>query len=386
MYAGDAYLADIQNTPSMLGASSGNIPDSAFYGPSSAGSFMENVRRLVETSMGGDQESRITARDQINHVQPLSKLRINILSNEKDYILPSRRAADRLLLAYWEHMHVLYPFLDQAEFQETYESVWSGCISIPNEGLFLCSLNATFAIGTQLVGSDIFGEREKAADEFATRARASWTVLDPPSLLMVQSYLLLSLYYQSTHESHACWLLVGLAIRTALSLGLHHPETSAKVSEPKSQELIRRVWYGCVLMDRVVTMTYGRPSEVGPRTAAMVPFPRPTEGLSTLETHTVALGDFYSAILGLHEILHDVLFSFYRHNDSSKPTDGSATNYFGLSAGFSLYELDKRLHEWQDKLPHHLNWESSVQDRNIESASRRQTTVLQQRYRVLLVL
>lgn len=43
---------------------------------------------------------------------------------------------------------------------------------------------------------------------------------------------------------------MGAAVRTAQSLGLHLPETSAEVEDERERELWRRVWYGCVLMDR----------------------------------------------------------------------------------------------------------------------------------------
>ena len=73
----------------------------------------------------------------------------------------------------------------------------------------------------------------------------------PASVELVQYLLLTSQYLQSTNHPHQTWMVVGSAIRTAQSVGLHLVETSA-AQELEDRELLRRIWYGCVLMDRYV--------------------------------------------------------------------------------------------------------------------------------------
>lgn len=344
---------------------------------------MQNVRRFARQSSVRDAELDI---DTVAQTEPASTpvtAKAHSRINRIDYSLPSRKAADRLLSAYWQHFHILYPFLDQSGFQRYYENIWTGTVgSATDERLFMASLNAIFALATQLVGSTTYGERQAVAEVFADRARECCDVLETPSIPLVQSYLLLASYYQSTQEPHACWTLVGLALRTAMSMGLHHPETSSEMLDASARELMRRVWYGCVLLDRVLSMTYGRPSEIGPspRTATMVPLPQAIAELCFSEAETTVVGEFYTALIRLHEIQGDVLFSFYRHSDKSKAADGSIGNYFGGTTGYSLYELDTRLRDWEDGLPQALK----LSERGTAVSSwvtiRRQAVILQQRY------
>ncbi|KAI1045989.1 hypothetical protein LB505_013872 [Fusarium chuoi] len=78
---------------------------------------------------------------------------------------------------------------------------------------------------------------------------------EPGSLELVQCLLVTSQYLQSTYNPHQTWMVIGSAIRMAQGLGLHLPETSANRPDPGERELLRRIWYGCVLMDRILQKT-----------------------------------------------------------------------------------------------------------------------------------
>jgi hypothetical protein len=87
-------------------------------------------------------------------------------------------------------------------------------------------------------------------------------------------------------QFHQCWMVIGLAVRTAQSLGLHLPETSAQISSPRRQQMTRRFWYGCVLMDTTL-MTYGRPTMVKSHAATVVPLPLAASvSIHSVGTHT----------------------------------------------------------------------------------------------------
>lgn len=45
--------------------------------------------------------------------------------------------------------------------------------------------------------------------------------------------------------------------QAAQSLGLHLEETLLRLQSIREQELVKKVWSGCVLMDRAVCMTLG---------------------------------------------------------------------------------------------------------------------------------
>jgi len=65
----------------------------------------------------------------------------------------------------------------------------------------------------------------------------------------VQYLLVLGQYLQGMQKSVQAWTVHGLAITTALQLGLHSPRTNSGFSLLES-ETRKRVWYGCILLDR----------------------------------------------------------------------------------------------------------------------------------------
>jgi hypothetical protein len=54
------------------------------------------------------------------------------------------------------------------------------------------------------------------------------------------------------------WTLHGLAVKGAFALGLHSQQASQQFS-PLESEIRKRTWLGCILLDRVLSMTFGRP-------------------------------------------------------------------------------------------------------------------------------
>ena len=169
-----------------------------------------------------------------------------------DYNLPPRRTADRLVGVYWLYVDPLYPFLDRRKWESTYESLFAGTAITSDEGTFVATLNAIFALSTQLVESLDSEQRNSASDAYFRKAQEllDLNLWDSRSLDLVQFLLLMSQYLQSSSCPHQTWMVLGAAVRTAQSLGLHLPETSSEVTNERERELLWKVWYGCVLMDR----------------------------------------------------------------------------------------------------------------------------------------
>lgn len=160
--------------------------------------------------------------------------------------------------------------------------------------------------------------------------------------------------------------------------------------------MLRKVWHGCILMDRMLAMTYGRPCMIGPRSADAVPLPLAIDEEHLLagptRPHAVqaqrpAILDFYIWSLKLYDILHDVLYNFYTTDVSqSLPTHGLFDSYFGLSSSSegrpSLLEFERKLSRWESSIPEHLKIENSKQplEGGVEAVFHRQAVILHQRY------
>lgn len=360
-----------------------------FFGSSSVENFMQNVQKMVQQKIRGKDQLK-----EFPDTQPINTRALLAADHNKpgikpmEYVLPPRRRADVLLSVYWKYVHVLYPYLDKPQVQTEYEQLWRGDGSICEERSFVGLLNVIFTLSCLLDDSLAAEDREAAARTFYLRARELIDLVENGSIRSVQSFLLLGQYFQSTNASHPCWVFVGMAIRTAQSLGLHLAETSESVPNPSTRELLRRVWYGCVLMDRVVATTYGRPCMVGPRSATMVPLPISViqsphvpgqlgEQSESMEDFVVV--EFYILTLKLYEILHDVVFNFYAFNFQIQPLD--IDKFCGsLSEGHqSVFEIERRLFRWEQDVPEYLKVAQNRQEETANTVVRRQAVVLKQR-------
>ena len=353
-----------------------------------ARTFMQEVEKLVKEKLGGASQSASNvlgrSHDNPSPLVPGYELR----QRDLDYTLPSREQADSLLSSYWKYVHILYPFLDKSQMEEDYDKIWDHGDSITDKQLFLCLLNATFAISSRHVRS-ANSDPEPLAATFCLRARK---LLDIGicSISSVQSYLLLALYFESTDESHMCWMFVGLAIRTAQTLELHVFETSERESESRTRDLLRKVWHGCILMDREVSMLYGRSCMIDPKTAAAVPLPllmeeeslRLGDRLHTIQAQQTHAADFYISSLGLYDILHDVLLNFYSNESQRRLKIGhhDSRNFLSFEKNTAIFELQGRLSNWEKGIPEYLKVGHHSLDHEVNAVLVRRAIILHQRY------
>ena len=372
----------------IIGATLDEDSGEGFFGSSSAGTFMQNVMKMVQQKVG--EISGHPASSQHVHKQtPPASGHITVKLKPLDYVLPSRRRADILMSIYWRYVHVLYPYLDKMQMEEDYEKLWKAEGSITDERSYMCLINVIFALSSQLDNSTPIEGRPQLAYVFYARARELLDIVETGSVRSVQTLLLLGQYYQSTSEPHPCWVFTGLAIRTAQSLGLHLAETSKCVADIRTRELFRKVWHGCILMDRVVSMTYGRPCMVGPKAALTVPLPLPideeylvpeaTQGQPVRTQQTFAV-QFYVLSLKLYEIMHDIIFNFYSVNSQPfHPLD----EYLGsLDQGQnSVFEIERRLSRWANSVPDRLRVTTGNKPQigTMEGTLYRQAVILHQR-------
>lgn len=236
---------------SMTGAA--GAPGAAFFGSSSASVFMEQVRAAINAKVAGCAgvpESSMSTR-------VVSPPGANTGTSQRtceylNYDLPSRRNADRFVARYWEVIHPLYPFLHRQMFEKSYNHIWAGVPVEGDERAYLCLLNSIFALSSCITDSIPTKERMSTSHVYFQRARdlLSLSLWEPGSIETVQCLLVMAQYLQSTNNAHQCWMAVGQAVRIAQELGLHLPEPSWPDQNLQGRELSRRIWHGCILMDR----------------------------------------------------------------------------------------------------------------------------------------
>ena len=229
-----------------------------FFGSSSAGSFMRQINSAIDARLGRPQASNtlLGASEGSRHASQMT----GTLDGSDDplaYKLPPRRIADDLLNSYWDLLWAVFPIHDRTVFEEAYKSAWLGTASSIPESILHCMINMTLALGSQFSESINPDQRKESGRVFFNRAQKLFSpqLQDSPSIEGVQCLLLMGLFLQSTKESYQCWMLIGSAIRMAQSLGLHLPSSirySPGSQQHRDIEIARRVWYGCVYMDRQV--------------------------------------------------------------------------------------------------------------------------------------
>lgn len=368
----------------------GDHREESLVGDSSAASFMNRMKAVLDqhVSPGSAQQTHSTT-PSAGTAGALRQRRFKT----PHYVLPSRQEADKLLEVYWRLVDALYPFVHKDDFMLKYQSLWTGSPTMDDEICFICLLNAIFAVACILDSSIRPQDRVSSGEVYFKRAQGfvDLDFLQFQSVHTVQCLLLLAQYLQSTREPQQCWLFVGLAIRIAQSLGLDLPSTSAGTPADGPDDTLRKVWHGCVLMDRTLSMTFGRPAIITPEAAVSVPrplpHPYPTDCVCNKELYTFDFPSsdlhFYIETLKLYEIMSETLCALYTPTREAAATVQDTYNrYFGslgFKAAATVLEMDSKYSTWQENLPFHLRLIDSPKFQQNKRHAR-QTKVLSLRY------
>jgi hypothetical protein len=198
-------------------------------------------------------------------------------------ILPPHNETETLLKSYFSNTGLLFPYIHEQTFFETYYDLKRQGFSTNVRRTWLGLLNMMLAMARCTTGpigegkdicstpSDIFYRRAK---ELCKTQMLRGTTLETGMflvyclnllawglLLAVQYLLLTSQYLQGTQKSLQTWTTHGLAVKAALSIGLHSG-ASSNSSSLIEREMRKRTWYGCILLDRSLSMTFGRPCSI----------------------------------------------------------------------------------------------------------------------------
>ncbi|OBT70469.1 hypothetical protein VE03_00270 [Pseudogymnoascus sp. 23342-1-I1] len=164
-----------------------------------------------------------------------------------------RQLKATLIDAYFYHYHPAYPIVHEATFRAQYNEV----LPKPNCSDWDLLRNTILCIGAWCLGHDVsrirdlFGPGSQGFKKFTTTFSAG-------NLIMVQALMLWSNYTQRQNKPNTSWNYQGLAVRMALSLGLHKEFPAWNISL-LDREIRRRVWWFLYIVDSGASMTFGRP-------------------------------------------------------------------------------------------------------------------------------
>ncbi|KAG9250772.1 fungal-specific transcription factor domain-containing protein [Emericellopsis atlantica] len=267
--------------------------------------------------------------------------------------LPSTQEMDVMLDIYFDTAGVVFPFIHEESFRKTYnECNASGWTRVRRT--WLGTLNMIFAMASNFDRDSIPSarQRQERSTIFYKRATELCGELAKQviSLETVHYLLLVTFYCQGSQRSVQAWNVHGLAVRSAMALGLHSPPPQEMTNDWQAQYR-HRTWVVLYCLDKVLSVAFGRP--------VCIPDDIMMDQKQILE-HTLPSpdgsrtdfdlpGEFLAVSYRLHQVMSASLKRQYGGNIGS-----SEPEYDDMTALQASGEFRRTLGVWSASLPPHL--------------------------------
>ncbi|OCT54128.1 C6 transcription factor [Cladophialophora carrionii] len=308
--------------------------ESRFFGPSSNIALLRHISDATSATLRAIGQSRHSENEvnqsivsrvaspvttTLSETSPIARQHINVRS------LPAEARAQHLIKLFFSDTGMLFPYIHEQDILRTYSTARQNRFTAVSRS-WLCLVNVIFAFATYISARpDQSAEKNAAESEiFIERAQALSAEIEmkTASLETVQCLLLMAQYRQGTQRSDQAWNLHGLAVRAAIQLGLHSRTASAGLS-PVEAEIRKRTWFGCMILDRTLSMTFGRPCMM-PNCIVKLDLPvnQNLEKLTMLGGSLAAPSRldppdtvcFFTATIQLYYVLGDIISELYADN------------------------------------------------------------------------
>ncbi|KAG0684653.1 hypothetical protein C6P40_001650 [Pichia californica] len=265
---------------------------------------------------------------------------------ELPFRFPSLETANGLLLCYKTSVHCQYPFLDWPFIEKCFNLIIKEKGQDPIANFFIFMI---FAISSQI--QDVSNNKASSSYTKSYYEKAFETVEKVIGLITihtVQAYLLMAVFSQKMPDGVSGWQAVGLAIRTAVVLGLHR-KSYHKKNEPITneirmlQDLKSRIFWSAYGIERINGLVLGRPFSISD---IDIDAPFPIETVDTkVGCHVVKLRRIQSSIC---------TFIYKPIQLLDKPEDVDATRV----------EILLELNDWMAKFPYKEEPSSTFETNN----------------------
>lgn len=365
-----------------------------YFGGSSTFAFVSEVQSTTfpgKTGVSPQQHERHQIRKENPPTIHLSSSEPN--HSEPDLLrdIPERKLSDDLVDSYFNHVYSLYPFVHESSFRAQYERLWTAWppSSPPDapQPVWFAILNMVYAYGCEF--SDAVPRRDlpSVSLPFLTRARAIIVkhVFRLGSLELIQALLLMCHYLQGTLELNECWNMVGLMTRTAIGMGLHLTSSAVGLGCIE-REMRRRVWWGCFVVDRTLSMKLGRLPSTNAMEGIEVDLPASVDDQYLTDdcvnprqpSGRPSKVEFFIQTIKLASIMESVLKDLFHTGDCNRGVQvGVSLSTNSLQIIEHTVSLDGKLLLWWQNVPSHLRETPEIAD---GSDFQRQRNVLYIRY------
>lgn len=172
---------------------------------------------------------------------------------QEAFILPEHTLADILVEAYFTHVNLGCPIVDEETFMSQYRR------RDDKDPPSLLLLQAIFLVGAHV--SQGRPDRDILKAVFFRRAKMLFDGrLEKNRDFVVQAALLLTWHSDGADDVAAnSWFWVGIAARTAIGLGMHYDIGPLNRPMHPDMHTFRRIWWILFQYDVTVSLLYGRP-------------------------------------------------------------------------------------------------------------------------------
>ena len=177
---------------------------------------------------------------------------------------------------YFANVHPLWGFLDQSWTMEQLTRRWTRpeVCNIPDH-----MLAGVAALGALWSKGEFMGILPQLVD-LAKRSLEATSIMQPSSLIDVQSWNLRSLYLRLTDHPHATWLSTCTTMHLVESTGIHHEESHPSICAPANEapngaDVRRRTFWVARMLNTWVSFEYGRTRVALRGVTCQLPAPRP---------------------------------------------------------------------------------------------------------------
>ncbi|KAJ5352800.1 hypothetical protein N7452_001774 [Penicillium brevicompactum] len=241
-----------------------SLQATGFFGEHSARAWLYRLKRLI-ASKGS------TPSDPTEEYTHLSLASCGFFVDESSISLgngldvlayPTQTVADELVDRYFKVAHASFPLIGKEVFLSQCRSFYSKSTMQPGVK-WMALLNIVFAIAakhSELMGDQGLIDHNTHIVYFSRAWKLSMNeavMLEHPNLQQTQIEGLFSLYFLSTGQINRAWRMCGIAIQSAIAMGIQLRSDSLNITHV-SKETRYRLWWALYLLDTLLCVATGR--------------------------------------------------------------------------------------------------------------------------------
>ncbi|KAK7553690.1 fungal-specific transcription factor domain-containing protein [Phyllosticta citricarpa] len=322
-----------------------------YLGHSSATSWALRLRNFVENDTHLDQDLKIEVQYPTYNPAAWPKRRPSLTWKMR---LPPYDFCRHLYYAQYQYIGTIFSFVPPRVFEERLRKAHDKAVDLCDRESCLeyCQVLLMLAYG-QLYSVNQWNSPNgpPGFDFFMQALEFLPDIHEEGSVLFVEVLSLVGYFMQNLHRRDAAFLYIGLALRMAISLGLHQEMVDPDLDEA-TREHRRRLWWSVYSMDRILCAKSGNPITILDEDIGVLPPSRLPDESEICPAIVMSHYTQLSRITG--RIMNDI----YRKTGQSVKT--------GSSLVASVNSIMNDLNRWRRDLPASLQFDRSRLDAGIK--------------------